>query len=60
MPGLALFGSDEAGVGCNRADRLALLPVGRSEWEDLGGVADRALCGGVLVGPAADIAGNGP
>jgi hypothetical protein len=64
--GLALPDSELAGVGCSRAERLALLPIGApltgaSECDDRGGETDRVLVGGVPIGPVADvIAGRGP
>lgn len=52
VAGLALPGSLLAGVGCRRADRLALLLLlgGTSaEWELRGGLMLKARLGGVLI-----------
>lgn len=58
--GLALLGSELAGVGCSRADRLALLIVlGPSELVARGGDTE-AVLGGVSRGPTPGIEGNGP
>lgn len=61
LAGLALFGSEFAGVGWSRsADKLALLrPLFVSEFAVLGGDTDCVL-GGVRRGGAAGIAGRGP
>src|SRR3569833_546704 len=65
FPGLALLGSELAGVGCSRAERLALLLGGAtlgfiSECDERGGDTDRALWGGVRAGPPGEGGGRGP
>lgn len=44
LPAVALLGSESEGVGCKRAERLALLPI---DAFMLGGDADMVLGGGV-------------
>lgn len=60
LAGFALFGSELAGVGWRRADKLALLMLlFVSEFAVRGGDAD-CVRGGVRRGGAAGIAGRGP
>jgi hypothetical protein len=60
LAGFALLGSEFVGVGCRRAERLALfIELAPSELAVRGGDAE-CVRGGVIRGTCEDIAGRGP